>query len=168
MQLDLLEESDAAPALASFRTDARLRLWGAGACASCALAVTWLGYAHRVLPLVAGPASAAFLLWSAYLAVTFAGRRAIRYTLTAQRLEIERGVFARHLASVELWRVRDLVLDQTMMERLRGVGRITLYSTDQVEPELDVGPVAGARPLFARMRDAVAAARKDAKVVPLG
>ena len=155
------------PALASFRTDARLRLWGAGACASFALAITWLGYAHRLLPLVAGPLSAAFLLWSAYLALTFAGRRAIRYTLTAQRLEIERGVFGKHVASVELWRVRDLVLDQTLVERMRGVGRITLYSSDQLEPELDVGPVAGARSLFARLRDAVSAARKDAKVVPL-
>ena len=50
---------------------------------------------------------------------------------------------------------------------MRGVGRITLYSSDQLEPELDVGPVAGARSLFARLRDAVSAARKDAKVVPL-
>ena len=59
------------------------------------------------------------------------------------------------------------MLDQTLVERMRGVGRITLYSSDQLEPELDVGPVAGARSLFARLRDAVSAARKDAKVVPL-
>ena len=111
--------------------------------------------------------AAAFLLWSAYLLLTFAGRRAVRYTLSAQRLEIEKGILGKRVESIELWRVRDLVLDQTLVERLRGAGRITLYSNDQVEPQLDVGPVAGARALFDRLRDAVAAARKDARVVPL-
>ena len=49
-----------------------------------------------------------------------------------------------------------------------GVGRITVLSTDQLEPELLVGPVASAKPLYDRLRDAVAAARKEARVVPLG
>jgi len=51
---------------------------------------------------------------------------------------------------------------------VRGVGRITVLSTDQLEPELLVGPVASAKPLYDRLRDAVAAARKEARVVPLG
>jgi len=43
-----------------------------------------------------------------------------------------------------------------------------VLSTDQLEPELLVGPVASARPLYDRLRDAVAVARKEARVVPLG
>jgi hypothetical protein len=50
---------------------------------------------------------------------------------------------------------------------MRGVGRITVISSDQLEPELLVGPVADAKALYDRLRDAVAAARKQARVVPL-
>lgn len=155
------------PVLATFRADARLRLWGAAGCALLALLFTILGYPRTVPPLFAGPLAGTFLLWSVYLALTFAARRSVRYTLSTQRLEMEKGVFGRRLESVDLWRVRDVILDQTFLERLRGVGRITLYSSDQAAPVLELGPLAAARPLFDRLRDAVAAARKDARVVPL-
>ena len=155
------------PVLASFRADARLRLWSAAVCASLAILFTILGYPRTVPPLLAGPVAASFLLWSAYLALTFAARRSVRYTLSTQRLEIEKGFFGRHLESVDLWRVRDVVLDQSFVERLRGVGRITVYSSDQAAPVLELGPLASAKPLFDRLRDAVAGARRDARVVPL-
>jgi uncharacterized membrane protein YdbT with pleckstrin-like domain len=168
-QLELVTPQGADPApVASFRTDARLRLWGAGACASVSIVLTALGYDRSLPPVVAGPAAAAFLLWSVYLVATFTLRSAIRYRLTQQRLEVERGILGRRFESIDLWRVRDVVLEQTLIERLRGVGRITVLSSDQVEPELLVGPVAAAKPLYDRLRDAVAAARKQARVVPLG
>jgi uncharacterized membrane protein YdbT with pleckstrin-like domain len=130
--------------------------------------MTVVGYHRTVAPLMAGPIAAACLLWSAYLLVTFASRRAVRYTLTAQRLEIERGILGKRYESIDLWHVRDVVLEQSLIERLRGVGRITVLSTDQMEPELLVGPVAAPKALYDRLRDAVAAARKQARVVPLG
>jgi membrane protein YdbS with pleckstrin-like domain len=168
-QLRLVPESaperPAPPAI--FRADARLRLWGAAACASLAILFTLFGYARRVPPVIAGPVAAAFLLWAAYLLTTFASRRAVRYTLSTQRLEIEKGILGKRYESVELWRVRDVVLEQTLLERLRGVGRITVFSSDLSEPVLQLGPAAGGKALFDRLRDAVAAARKDARVVPL-
>jgi len=168
-QLGVVSAEDSEPGqLAAFRTDARLRLWGAGACACGSIAMTAVGYQRALSPVLAGPVAAALLLWSMYLLATFAGRRAVRYTLTTQRLEVEHGILGKRYESIELWRVRDLVLEQTLVERLRGVGRITVLSTDQAEPELLVGPVAGARPLYDRLRDAVALARKEARVVPLG
>jgi hypothetical protein len=36
-----------------------------------------------------------------------------------------------------------------------------------VEPSLEVGPVLGAHRLYQDLRDAVVAARKDARVIPL-
>ncbi len=168
-QLRLVAEPPETPSrvLATFRADARLRLWGAAVCSVAAIAFTVLGYKRAVLPVIAGPLAAAFLLWAAYLLATFAARRTVRYTLSAQRLEIESGILGKRYESVDLWRVRDVVLEQTLVERLRGVGRITVYSSDQVEPVLGLGPLASAKPLFDRLRDAVAAARRDARVVPL-
>jgi uncharacterized membrane protein YdbT with pleckstrin-like domain len=119
-------------------------------------------------PVIAGPVAAAFLLWALYLLATFAARRSVRYTLTAQRLEIERGILGKRYESIDLWRVRDVTLEQTVLERVRGVGRITVVSTDQLEPLLLLGPVASAKRLYDQLRDAVAHARKEARVVPLG
>jgi uncharacterized membrane protein YdbT with pleckstrin-like domain len=167
LRLVKTEESDVPPPVATFRADARLRLWGAACCAALAIGLTLAGYQHGLQPLMAAPVAVLFLLWSAYLLATFAGRRSTLYTLTAQRLEIEQGVLGRHTASLDLFRVRDVTLDQTLFERLRGVGRITIVSADQVEPSLLVGPVADARVLFDTLRDTVAAARKEARVVPL-
>jgi len=168
-QLHLVAPDRDPPAVAagSFRVDARLRLWSSGLCALLAIGMTALGYRRALHPALAGPLAAAFLLWSLYLLTTFTGRRSVRYRLTAQRLEVERGVFGKRFESVDLWRVRDLVLEQTLLERMRGVGRITVLSSDQVEPELLVGPVASARELYDQLRDAVAAARREARVVPL-
>jgi uncharacterized membrane protein YdbT with pleckstrin-like domain len=167
-QLRLVAQEPAdPPPLASFRTDARPRLWSAGLCAGCSIALTAVGYHRTVPPVLAGPGAAAFLLWSAYLLATFAGRQAVRYRLTAQRLEVERGMLGKRYESVDLWRIRDVVLEQTLVERVRGVGRITVVSSDPVEPQLTLGPIAAARPLYDQLRDAVAAARKEARVVPL-
>ena len=168
-QLHLVQDEpdEAGPPPAVFRADARLRLWGAALCALAAILFTILGYPRRIPPVLAGPLAAAFLLWSAYLLATFAARRALRYTLSAQRLEIEKGILGKRYESVELWRVRDVVLEQTFVERLRGVGRITVYSSDLSEPVLQLGPAAAAKPLFDRLRDAVSAARKNAQVIPI-
>lgn len=157
---------DAAPELAAFRADARLRLLGAGLCSGLALALIEAGDRRLLAPVVAGPLSASFLLCSAYLAVTFAARAALRYTLTAERLEIERGLFARRRQSVELWRVRELVLEETLLERARGVGRITVLCSDPRAPSVDIGPVAGARKLCQDLRLAVAGARRQGRPGP--
>jgi len=168
-QLRMLKPQGAAepPPLAVFRADARLRLWAVAACAGMAIVFTGLAYGRALRPLAAGPLAALFLFLGAYLLATYTARRAVRYTLRGQRLEVEKGLLGRRYESIELWRVRDVVLDQALLERVRGVGLITLYSTDQVEPVLHIGPVASAKELFDQIRDAVAAARRDARVVPL-
>jgi membrane protein YdbS with pleckstrin-like domain len=155
------------PAPFTFRADARPALWGAALLAIFSIAAAALGFSAQLPPLGAAPLSAALLLGALWLFASGVSRRTAHYSLTAQRLEIARGLLSRRIESIELWRVRDVVLDQGLFERLRGVGRLTLYSSDQVEPVLTLGPVTSARALFERLRDAVAAARKDARVVPV-
>ena len=150
-----------------FRADAGLRLWGAGVAALLAVAATMLGYQRTVEPLFAAPAAALFFCWALYLAVGWLSQRAVSYTLTAQRLEIEAGLLGKRFESIELWRVRDVVLEQGLPERLRGAGRITVLSSDQAEPVLRIGPVLDAHRHYEELRDAVAVARRTARVVPL-
>lgn len=151
----------------SFRADARPSLFGAAIFALFSGAAAGLGFADLVSHLGSAVVASLLLFVALWLLAAGVGQHAVRYSLTATRLEIERGVLGRRLESIELWRVRDVVLDQSLLERMRGVGRLTVYSTDRVEPVLTLGPVAGARALFDRVRDTVAAARKDARVVPV-
>jgi uncharacterized membrane protein YdbT with pleckstrin-like domain len=149
---------------AQFRADARLRLWGAAACGAGSIFLTAVGYEAKLAPLVAGPLAAAFLLWSLYLLITFIARRSERYTLTTQRLEIERGIFSRHYESLELWRIREIVLEQTMVERLRGAGRVTLIAADALQPSLVLGPVSHARKFYEALVAARPKSQAEARV----
>lgn len=155
------------PNARSFRTDTRPQLWTAAVFAILSIAVAAAGFTDQLNHL--GSATlAAVLLFGALWAVSSAiGSGAVRYTLSASRIEVERGLLAKRVESIELWRVRDVVLDQGFLQRLRGTGRVTLHSSDRVEPVLVIGPVGGARPLFEQLREAVAAARKDARVMPV-
>ena len=83
-----------------------------------------------------------------------------RYRLTSQRLFAQTGLIAKNLEEVELFRVKDVTLRQGVLDRLLGVGTVTVLSTDDTAPELDL---AGIRdPLAAKeaLRTAFRAARQ--------
>ena len=134
-----------------FRADARPRLWGTAACAACAVALLAAGHEEGLAPLFAGPLAAAFVLWASYLLVTYLSRRSERYTLSPSRLTIERGVLSRSSQGIELWRVREVLLEQTALERLRGAGRITVLTTDAARPSVVLGPLGGVRALHEKL-----------------
>jgi uncharacterized membrane protein YdbT with pleckstrin-like domain len=163
-------EGDPAAPLASFTHDARLSwlfaqilaaLWVAGAIA--AFVVTYDRSVRIFLATLAVAAGVA----AVSQCFSALGRGAYRYTLTRQRLDLERGLFGKRRESVELWRVRDVVLDQSVLDRMRGAGTLTIFSTDQVEPTLVVGPIADAQRNYEALRDATQAARRDGRVMTL-
>lgn len=83
-----------------------------------------------------------------------------RYRLTTQRLFAQTGLIAKKLEEVELFRVKDVTLRQGVLDRLLGVGTVTVLSTDDTTPELEL---AGIRdPLAAKeaLRTAFRAARQ--------
>ena len=83
-----------------------------------------------------------------------------RYRLTTQRLFAETGLIAKNLEEIELFRVKDVTLRQGVLDRLLGVGTVTVLSTDDTAPEL---ALAGLRdPLAAKeaLRTAFRAARQ--------
>jgi membrane protein YdbS with pleckstrin-like domain len=152
------------PVLLTFRTDARFYSAGALVLLAGAAGLVVAGVAIAPGWAFWGPAlalaAAALWVWLRSL-----GRKAARYSVSAQRIEIERGLLSRRVENIDLWRVRDVVLDQSLIDRMRGTGTLTVYSTDQVEPVFGVGPVTEARFVFEKLRDAVAQARRDAGVV---
>ncbi len=59
-----------------------------------------------------------------------------RYTLTDNRLLVNSGLFSLREDEVKLYRVRDVVMTQSLGERLFGVGTVTVVSSDAASPEL--------------------------------
>jgi uncharacterized membrane protein YdbT with pleckstrin-like domain len=86
------------------------------------------------------------------------------YTLTDQRLKFTRGVLTRTTEDLELYRVRDTRFEQGFFERMLGLGRIRLYTTDETSPEIVLPFIAGAEGVRERIR-ALVEARRDAKRV---
>ena len=57
--------------------------------------------------------------------------KAIHYHLTSQRLRITYGILGRSIVEIELFRVRDLSLEQGLIQRLFGIGTVNAISTDE-------------------------------------
>ena len=76
-------------------------------------------------PLGIGLVYGAWLYWTA---------RCTEYKLTTERLIWTRGVFARRQDQVELYRVRDVSLDQPFYLRVMGLGNVMVLSSDISTP----------------------------------
>ena len=58
----------------------------------------------------------------------------IRYELTTERLRLRRGILSRSTDQVELYRVRDYVLQEPFVLRMFGAGDILLQTDDDTNP----------------------------------
>lgn len=60
--------------------------------------------------------------------------RCTSYVLTSERLRITTGVFSRRSEELELYRVKDLTVEQPFLQRLFGLGRLILHTSDRTNP----------------------------------
>ncbi len=94
---------------------------------------------------------------------TFLKHITTKYKITLRRVEFERGVIAKSVDSLELWRVLDVRYSATVLDRLVGNASVTLIGTDKTDPELELYGLPNARQLFERLREAVQAARHTSR-----
>jgi membrane protein YdbS with pleckstrin-like domain len=88
------------------------------------------------------------------------------YRLTDQRLFVRRGWLAKHVNELELYRVKDVVVDQGGLQRLLGYGTITVLSADDTTPEVDLVGVSGPTKVKEMIRTHYRAARQREGVRP--
>jgi uncharacterized membrane protein YdbT with pleckstrin-like domain len=97
---------------------------------------------------------AARILW-AYLKI-----RCQSYTLTSERFTHKYGVLHRKFNEVELYRVKDAVLDQPFWLRLVGLSNITIVGFDEVKPVSTIRAVRDGSALRETFRTLVEARRE--------
>ncbi len=91
---------------------------------------------------------------------------AARYDLCSDRLIVRRGIFIKSLDEIELYRVKDIRLDFSLINQWAGIGTITATSSDEStrsEP-LVLRNVENAQVRREQMRNFVEAARQKRRV----
>jgi membrane protein YdbS with pleckstrin-like domain len=88
------------------------------------------------------------------------------YRLTTQRLFVRRGWLAKHVNELELYRVKDVVVDQGGLQRLLAYGTITVLSADDTTPEVDLVGVSSPTKVKEVIRTQYRAARQREGVRP--
>jgi membrane protein YdbS with pleckstrin-like domain len=88
------------------------------------------------------------------------------YRLTTQRLFVRRGWLAKHVDELELYRVKDVTVDQGFLQRLLGYGTITVLSDDESTPETDLIRISRPTTVKEMIRTQYRAARRREGVRP--
>jgi membrane protein YdbS with pleckstrin-like domain len=81
--------------------------------------------------------------------------RAVEYVVTTQRVRIVSGLLNKNIAEIELFRVKDTSVNQRFIQRLFGLGTITILSGDTRSPVLILRGIPHAIDLRERLRHEV-------------
>ncbi len=138
---------------------------GTAAPAADANAVIWEGSPHFtgtavwawicIVSVVLSPIGLVLLL------VAHFRTKATRYTLTALRLSLRRGLMSTAIDDISLFRIKDIELRQSFWQRLGGIGTILVTSSDTVEPLAELHAVKDPEAVRRLLRAQVDAARQS-------
>ncbi|MBI3831542.1 MAG: PH domain-containing protein [Planctomycetes bacterium] len=87
-----------------------------------------------------------YLIWSI---------RSLRYTITTRLIEREKGLLLKRVDSLDLGRVKDVELTQTLLQRMLKVGTLEIFSTDRTDPDMRIECIPNPKPVYEKLRDAV-------------
>ena len=90
--------------------------------------------------------------------------KSLRYRLTNERLFVTKGIIAKQVEEIELYRIKDQSMRQSIPQRLMGFGDVRIYSTDDSTPHVMIEGVKNPLSIKEQIRSAVRAARQKAGV----
>lgn len=88
------------------------------------------------------------------------------YEVTPDRLVIRRGIFVKSIDEVELYRIKDIRIDFTLLNQMANVGTLSITSSDETTREgpLRLSLIKNARGRRENLRDLVDKARQRRRV----
>ncbi|EGK07818.1 hypothetical protein HMPREF9374_3538 [Desmospora sp. 8437] len=90
--------------------------------------------------------------------------KSTRYRVTTERIRVTTGILSKETDEIELYRVRDLRLEQPFLYRIFGKGNLVLITTDETMPNLVMEAIPRPMELLDEIRKHVEN-RRDAKRV---
>lgn len=97
----------------------------------------------------------------------FVWARSIRYRISNFRIDYERGIFGKEIDTMELWHVDDIKFQQSFVERMLGVGTITVFSDDQTTPSLPIRALPNPRKIFDALKSRIIAIKRSRGVIKM-
>lgn len=88
-----------------------------------------------------------------------------RYSLTEDKLIIDKGLFTRSEDEIRLYRITDITLRRTLGNRLNGVGTIHCCSADKTSPEFDIKNIKKSKKVKDVLSDMVEEQREKHRVI---
>jgi uncharacterized membrane protein YdbT with pleckstrin-like domain len=92
-------------------------------------------------------------------------RRSLRYKITTRTIDVESGLLSRRIETLQLWKVRDIEFEQTLLDRILNVARIKVYTHDVTNPQLLLSGMPESREVFEKLKDSIELARQSRNVV---
>ena len=81
------------------------------------------------------------VIWSDYRKIIGITWPFTKYTLTNKKMYIEKGILRYTLNEIQLIRVQDVLLKQSVIERLLGLGSVELVSSDRTTEDTIIGSI---------------------------
>jgi uncharacterized membrane protein YdbT with pleckstrin-like domain len=116
------------------------------------------------MPFTAGISGVAVIIPVCMWTVRWWMTRTTVYELTTQRLKIHHGILNRRLEELELYRVKDYIMDQPLVLRLLGLGNLTLVTSDASTPRIAIRAIPGVTAVREQLRTAVQSERDRKRV----
>lgn len=91
-------------------------------------------------------------------------RKSIMFRVTTTAIEYERGLLSKRIDVLQLWRVRDVVYKQHLVDRILAIAHIEVIAQDQTTPVLEIVGLPASRQLFEQLRDSVEIQRQAKNV----
>jgi hypothetical protein len=92
-------------------------------------------------------------------------RKSIRFRVTSSVIEFERGLFSKRIDVLQLWRVRDVVYKQNLVDRILGIAHVEIVAQDTTNPDLEIVGLPASRQLFEQLRDSIEIQRQAKNVL---
>ncbi len=110
------------------------------------------------------PALAGLVIPLAWVIWKFLVVRCQTFELTTERLRITKGVINQNIDEVELYRVKDMVIERKWWMRLTGLGNVHLQTSDRSLPHVDIPAIRDCVGLREALRKKVEAMRDKKRV----
>lgn len=91
-------------------------------------------------------------------------RHSIKFRVSNTVIEYERGVLSKRIDVIQLWRVRDVVYKQNLIDRILSIAHVEVIASDVTTPDLEIVGMPASRQLFENLRDSIEIQRQAKNV----
>lgn len=103
--------------------------------------------------------------WAVYFLAGYIKWKSRSFLVTSDRVESETGILSKSIVNLDMWRVRDIRFEQTIFQKMLGVGSVSFYMPDKPQDPLVIGPIKDARKLYELMKEVQVTADRRRGVV---